>query len=104
MERQRAFINGLITAFPAIGLMATLHGLIVALSHASGIVSGNEAERLGATDIVTNTLSSSFATTLIALIAMAVATLINIREEHAEADLVDDTNKRLLAVFWPGRK
>src|SRR5690606_17132595 len=34
LARQRAFINALITAFPAIGLVATLDGLIHALSRA----------------------------------------------------------------------
>lgn len=104
MLRQRAFINTLITAFPALGLIATLRGLILALSHASGIVSGNETARFDATELVTATLSSSFATTLIALISMAIFMLWNMREEHADVDLIEDSNKRLLTVFWPGRK
>lgn len=103
LARQRAFINALITAFPAIGLVATLDGLIIALSRASGIVAGTEAERFASTELVTGVLSSSFATTMLALIAMAVCMLINVREEHREADLLESTHKRLLAVFWPGR-
>jgi hypothetical protein len=103
LARQRAFINALVTAFPAIGLVATLNGLIHALSRASGIVAGTEAERFANTELVTGVLSSSFATTLIALVFMAVCMLINVREEHREAELLETTHKRLLAVFWPGR-
>jgi hypothetical protein len=103
LARQRAFINALITAFPAIGLVATLHGLIVALSRASGIVAGSEADRFSATELVTGILSSSFATTMLALTAMALCMLCNTREEHLEADLLEDTHRRLNAVFWPGR-
>ncbi|MFC4312620.1 MotA/TolQ/ExbB proton channel family protein [Steroidobacter flavus] len=103
LARQRAFINALVTAFPAIGLIATLHGLIVALSRASGIVAGNESDRLSATELVTGVLSSSFATTMLALTGMAICMLLNTREEHREADLLEDTHRRLNAVFWPGR-
>jgi hypothetical protein len=103
LARQRAFINALITAFPAIGLVATLDGLILALSRASGIVAGTETERFASTELVTGVLSSSFSTTMLALIFMAVCMLINVREEHSEADLLEATHKRLIAVFWPGR-
>lgn len=103
LGRQRAFINALITAFPAIGLVATLHGLIVALSRASGIVAGTEPERFAATELVTGVLSSSFATTMLALTAMALCMLINTWEEHREAALLEDAHRRLISVFWPGR-
>jgi hypothetical protein len=44
LARQQAFINAIITAFPAIGLIATLSSLIYALSRASAIVAGQESE------------------------------------------------------------
>jgi hypothetical protein len=103
LARQRALINAYVTAFPAIGLIATLAGLIHALSRASGIVAGQESERFANTEMVTSVLSSSFSTTMLALGFMAIFMVWNLHEEHQEADLLENVHKRLISVFWPGR-
>jgi flagellar motor component MotA len=93
MERQRNFVSALITAFPALGLYATLQGLIAALSNASGIVAGSESERVAATEIVTSTLGSCFATTLIALLCMAVFAIINVKDGNKEIDVIEGAHR-----------
>lgn len=88
--QSRLALDALITVFPVIGFVATLWGLIVALSSANLIASSIGDERNANVLRVTSELSSCFSTTLLALVAMTLFAILNILQAKRELALVTD--------------
>lgn len=95
MGRWWDLIGTFITLFPVIGLAATLNGLIHAFAQADQIAIAMGDDRAGAIRAMVSELSSSFSTTFIALLAMAILTLWALRLRHAEERDFDGVVERV---------
>jgi biopolymer transport protein ExbB/TolQ len=100
----RVAIDLLITVFPVIGFVATLWGLITALSSANLIASSQGDEKNAAVLHVTAELSSCFATTLLALTLMTVFAIINVLQAKKEIQLVTEPQYHLLRALKSAKK
>ena len=97
IAQSRVTLDALITIFPVIGFVATLWGLIVALSSANLIASSTGDDRNAAVMHVTSELSSCFSTTLLALVFMTFFAIWNTLQGRREQELVSDTQDCLLS-------
>jgi biopolymer transport protein ExbB/TolQ len=95
MGRWWDLMGTFITLFPVIGLAATLNGLIHAFAQADQIAIALGDDRAGAIRAMVSELSSSFSTTFIALLAMAILTLWAMRLRHAEERDFDSMVERV---------
>lgn len=95
MGRWWDLMGAFITLFPVIGLAATLNGLIHAFAQADQIAIALGDDRAGAIRTMVGELSSSFSTTFIALLAMAIFTLWALRLRHAEERDFDGVVERV---------
>lgn len=95
----RVAIDLLITVFPVIGFIATLWGLITALSSANLIASSQGDEKNAAVLHVTAELSSCFSTTLLALTLMTIFAIINVLQAKKEVQLVTEPHYHLLRAL-----
>jgi hypothetical protein len=99
ISQSRVPLDTLITVFPVIGFVATLWGLIVALSSANLIASSIGDERNANVMRVTSELSSCFSTTLLALVAMTLFAVLNILQAKRELALVSDVQDWFLSLL-----
>jgi len=95
MQRWWDRLATLITLFPVIGLAATLNGLIHAFSQADRIAAAMGDSRAGAIQVMVGELSASFATTFVALLAMAGLTLWMILLQHSEQRGFDEVAEQV---------
>jgi hypothetical protein len=95
--QSRVPVDTLITVFPVIGFVATLWGLITALSSANLIASSTGDARNASVMLVTSELSSCFSTTLLALVFMTGFAVWNTLQAKRELALVGDIQDCLLS-------
>lgn len=99
MERWRETLNGVITLFPVIGFSATLLGLIAAFSVADRVAVFAGLAKATAVRAMVSELSACFATTFLALLAMALLTLFSMRQAQCEHAMVERLGIELDAMF-----
>lgn len=104
IKQSRVVVDTLITIFPVIGFVATLWGLIVALSSANLIASSTGDERNANVMRVTSELSSCFSTTLLALICMTLFAVWATIQAKRESALVSDIQECCLKAFRAGTR
>ena len=97
ITQSRVPLDTLITVFPVIGFVATLWGLITALSSANLIASSTGDARNASVMHVTSELSSCFSTTLLALVFMTAFAVWNTLQAKRELALVGDVQDCLLS-------
>lgn len=97
IRESRVPLDTLITVFPVIGFVATLWGLITALSSANLIASSTGDARNASVMHVTSELSSCFSTTLLALVFMTAFAVWNTLQAKRELALVGDVQDCLLS-------
>ena len=98
IAQSRIPLDTIITVFPVIGFVATLWGLITALSSANLIASSTGDERNASVMRVTSELSSCFSTTLLALVFMTGFAVWNILQAKRELALVGNIQDCLLSA------
>jgi hypothetical protein len=102
LRHSRLIFDALLPTFPAIGFIATVSSLLIAMSKADQIVKAADPMARGiATSAVTDTLSLCFATTFMALICLVILTPLSMRQDGIEQQLIEDTEADLQRVLRP---